>query len=297
MPLDLFVSIAERVSTVVTAIVPGAVACAAAFTALTLFSKWSCNPQRPWWRSRGLLTDICYWFVLPFFAPYVRIGLLITGATLIVWATSAKDVATYLNEGQGLLSGLSFWPQAIIYFIASDFLLYWVHRLFHGASLWRYHAIHHSSEDVDWTTAYRWHPINIWAGPLLVGVIMLLLGIAPAVVIFFAPIDTVIAVFVHANLNWTLGPLKYVVATPVFHRWHHTLPGEGGQKNFAPTFAFWDVLFGTFYMPEGRMPERYGVDDPEFPRGFFGQLVYPFKTSPRPQATAPAPAASAADRV
>jgi sterol desaturase/sphingolipid hydroxylase (fatty acid hydroxylase superfamily) len=206
-------------------------------------------------------------------------------------------VATYLNEGQGLLSGLSFWPQAIIYFIASDFLLYWVHRLFHGASLWRYHAIHHSSEDVDWTTAYRWHPINIWAGPLLVGVIMLLLGIAPAVVIFFAPIDTVIAVFVHANLNWTLGPLKYVVATPVFHRWHHTLPGEGGQKNFAPTFAFWDVLFGTFYMPEGRMPERYGVDDPEFPRGFFGQLVYPFKTSPRPQATAPAPAASAADRV
>jgi sterol desaturase/sphingolipid hydroxylase (fatty acid hydroxylase superfamily) len=70
--------------------------------------------------------------------------------------------------------------------------------------------------------------------------------------------------------------LKYVVATPVFHRWHHTQPDEGGNRNFAPTFPFWDVLFSTFYMPRGRLPARYGVDDPMFPAGFVQQLAYPF---------------------
>jgi sterol desaturase/sphingolipid hydroxylase (fatty acid hydroxylase superfamily) len=90
------------------------------------------------------------------------------------------------------------------------------------------------------------------------------------------PFQTAMALFVHANLNWTLGPLKYALATPVFHRWHHTLPDEGGNQNFAPMFAFWDVLFGTFYMPPGRLPTRYGVDDPQFPAGFLKQLAYPF---------------------
>ena len=65
--------------------------------------------------------------------------------------------------------------------------------------------------------------------------------------------------------------------TPVFHRWHHTSPSEGGNANFAPLFSAWDVLFGTFYMPAGKIPDHYGVDDPMFPQGFLGQLVYPFR--------------------
>jgi len=67
-------------------------------------------------------------------------------------------------------------------------------------------------------------------------------------------------------------------AAPVFHRWHHSPPDQGGNKNFAPTFSLWDALFGTFYMPAGRLPQTYGVDDAQFPRGFLGQLIYPFVT-------------------
>src|SRR5262249_44765859 len=62
-----------------------------------------------------------------------------------------------------------------------------------------------------------------------------------------------------------------------FHRWHHTSPSEGGNANFAPLFSAWDVLFGTFYMPQGETPAHYGVDDPTFPQGFLGQLAYPFR--------------------
>jgi sterol desaturase/sphingolipid hydroxylase (fatty acid hydroxylase superfamily) len=83
--------------------------------------------------------------------------------------------------------------------------------------------------------------------------------------------------FVHANLNWTLGPFKYVLASPVFHRWHHTALERGGSKNFAGTFPIFDLMFGTFYMPANALPDCYGVPDPAFPKGFAAQLAYPFK--------------------
>jgi sterol desaturase/sphingolipid hydroxylase (fatty acid hydroxylase superfamily) len=130
---------------------------------------------------------------------------------------------------------------------------------------------------VDWTTAYRFHPVNMWLGSFLVTTIMLYLGVSPAVLLFLVPFDTTTAAFVHANLNWTLGPLKYVVATPVFHRWHHTSLDEGGNTNFAPLLAVWDVLFGTFYIPAHKLPSRYGIDEPAYPQGFLGQFVHPFR--------------------
>jgi sterol desaturase/sphingolipid hydroxylase (fatty acid hydroxylase superfamily) len=263
---------------------PGMLLMIAACTTISLLSSQACNPGKVWWRNRGLLVDICYWLTLQCLAPYLRMGLLIAIATLALTFTSAAEIDDYIHHGRGPIAALSFWWQIAFYLLASDFLLYWSHRLFHGASLWRYHAIHHSAEDVDWTTAYRFHPINICFGTYLADVIMLYLGVSPAVLLYMVPFQTMLALFVHANLNWTLGPLKYVVATPVFHRWHHTQPDEGGNRNFAPTFPFWDVLFSTFYMPRGRLPARYGVDDPMFPAGFVQQLAYPFTNRRAPAA-------------
>jgi sterol desaturase/sphingolipid hydroxylase (fatty acid hydroxylase superfamily) len=207
----------------------------------------------------------------------MRMGLAMTGAVLLSVRMSWQDISDYIEHGGGPLSILPFWAQVALYLIVSDFLLYWIHRGFHGRTLWRYHAIHHSAEQVDWTTSYRFHPVNVWFGTFFVAALMLFLGIAPAAILFLVPLDTLTAFFVHANLNWTLGPFKYVLATPVFHRWHHTSPAEGGNANFAPLFSLWDVLFGTFYMPESQVPAHYGVDDPDFPEGFLGQLAYPFR--------------------
>jgi hypothetical protein len=36
-------------------------------------------------------------------------------------------------------------------------------------------------------------------------------------------------------------------------------------------------MFGTFYMPENELPSQYGVDIPQFPQSFGGQLLHPFK--------------------
>jgi sterol desaturase/sphingolipid hydroxylase (fatty acid hydroxylase superfamily) len=108
-------------------------------------------------------------------------------------------------------------------------------------------------------------------------VVLLLAGISPNVLVFLGPFTVAHSAFVHANLNWTLGPFRYVLAGPVFHRWHHTAADEGGEKNFASTFPILDVLFGTFYMPENKLPAAYGIADRSFPPSFGQQMIYPFR--------------------
>jgi sterol desaturase/sphingolipid hydroxylase (fatty acid hydroxylase superfamily) len=172
---------------------------------------------------------------------------------------------------------LPLWLQGLLFLVLSDFMLYWLHRLFHGGGFWKYHAIHHSSEELDWISAARFHPVNLFLGTIAVDVILLMAGISPNVMLWVGPFTTFHSAFVHANLSWTLGQFKYVLATPVFHRWHHTQLEEGGNTNFAGTFPVWDILFGTFRMPEDRLPDNYGANDQRIPNEIVGQLAYPFR--------------------
>jgi sterol desaturase/sphingolipid hydroxylase (fatty acid hydroxylase superfamily) len=149
--------------------------------------------------------------------------------------------------------------------------------MFHGTGFWKYHAVHHSSKDLDWISAARFHPVNLLIGTIGVDVVLLMAGISPNAMVLLAPFNTFHSAFVHANLNWTLGPLRYVLATPVFHRWHHTQLEKGGNTNFAGTFPLWDILFGTFRMPENELPKEYGKDEAAMPDAFVGQMVFPFR--------------------
>jgi sterol desaturase/sphingolipid hydroxylase (fatty acid hydroxylase superfamily) len=87
--------------------------------------------------------------------------------------------------------------------------------------------------------------------------------------------------FNHSNivLDWGF-PLRYLIVSPNMHRWHHADTPEAKNKNFCIVFAFIDVLFGTFYLPKGKVPERYGFEG-EPPTGFHASFlrmfVYPFQ--------------------
>jgi sterol desaturase/sphingolipid hydroxylase (fatty acid hydroxylase superfamily) len=256
-------------------LVPISIGLGVVFAALTHLS--ACNPGHPWWRKRDLVTDVVYWFLIPLAARFVRIGLLVMGAAMLFNIHGPQPLTDFYENGHGPLSKFPLWLQAIIFLIASDFLLYWIHRGFHGVNLWKYHAVHHSSEELDWISAARFHPVNLFLGAIAVDVALLLAGISPNVMLWIGPFITAHSGFVHANLNWKLGPFKHVLASPVFHRWHHTAADRGGSRNFAGTFPIWDVLFGTFYMPEHELPDAYGIDDQSFPAGFAGQMWYPFR--------------------
>ena len=239
-----------------------------------LLSRWSpCNEGRPWWEKRGLFTDVCYWIFAPVFSRYIRIWATVALTIVLFGISDGQQIAEFYENGHGPLSHLPLWVQGAIYLIGTDFALYWIHRGFHRGFLWKYHAVHHASEDVEWISVARFHPVNLILGTGLVDVVALLSGISPWIFVVIGPFNVISSCMVHANLNWTFGPLRYVISSPVFHRWHHV--ADVCDKNLAGTFAIWDWMFGTFHMPAGELPRNYGIDDKQMPEGLVPQMLYP----------------------
>jgi sterol desaturase/sphingolipid hydroxylase (fatty acid hydroxylase superfamily) len=167
--------------------------------------------------------------------------------------------------------------QVPVAFLVIDFFGYWSHRLQHASPLWRFHAIHHSSRELDWLASARNHPLAELVGRMMVVTPILLLGVDPRVLAGIVPFIGLWAVMLHANVRWTFGPLRYVIVTPLFHRWHHSRAPEARNKNFAGLLPIWDLLFGTFYLPE-HQPDDFGVDDDEaVPEGFLAQMIHPLR--------------------
>jgi len=251
-------------------LLPYLAAMAVGFAALSWISP--CNAGKPWWRKKGLVTDVTYLFITPVFMRYARIGIAVMIAAYLVGINTTDGLVAYFNHGHGPISRLPFWVQVVGYLVLTDFAHYWIHRGFHAGWLWKYHAVHHSSEEVEWISAWRFHPLNLILDTVLIDVTVIMAGIDTDVFFIASPIAILTSGWVHANLDWTLGPFKYVFAGPVFHRWHHTRAHTG--VNFAGTFSLFDVMFGTFYMPDA-LPADYGIDDKNMPESFGMQVVYP----------------------
>lgn len=235
-----------------------------------------CNKNQPLIRE-GMITDILYGIFIPIIAGYFMTIYLMGGFGIIFYGVPLKEIQGYINNGYGVLSTLPLWLQAAMVFILSDILLYFGHRWFHGKKMWKWHAIHHSPKTVDWLSTYRFHPVNTVVTFVAVNALMMYIGFSPESIAIMGTFNKLYSAMVHANLNWTFGKFKYMFASPVFHRWHHTTQQEGMNKNFAPTFPLLDVMFGTFYMPEGKLPEHYGVDGADIPEDFIGQIAWSFK--------------------
>lgn len=233
-----------------------------------------CNKNQPLFY-RGMITDILYGVVIPIFSQSIFILYLSVGYGIFFYGIQQEELEQYLKYGHGYLATLPIWIQAAAVFILSDIILYWTHRWFHTSKMWKWHAIHHSSKTVDWLSSQRFHPVNTWLSFTLVNALMLIAGFASESIAIMGGFNMAYSYMVHANLNWTFGKFKYLFASPVFHRWHHTTQKEGLNKNFAPTFPLLDIMFGTFYMPEGKLPEEYGIIGMDVPESFIEQIAFP----------------------
>ena len=230
--------------------------------------------------------DLACWIVTPMVLGSAASGL-ITFGFFVLFNGDLNAAQDWMMNGAGWVQGWPLWAQALGVLIVTDISMYWTHRLFHHASLWRFHAIHHAPETLDWLHAARFHPVNLLFHGILANAVAMWIGFPPAAVAALTPFNVLYSAMVHANLNWTFGPLRHVFASPVFHRWHHTGADEGGSKNFAPTFSCLDHLFGTFYMPDGQIPRNLGLTERDMPGTISGQLLYPL-IGGTPQATAAA---------
>jgi len=170
------------------------------------------------------------------------------------------------------------WLQVLEIVVLADFFFYIAHRAFHTVPwLWRFHAVHHSIEHMDWLAGSRVHPIDqiLTKGGAFVPCIVL--GFSNEALATYATLYFLHSVLLHSNVRIGLGPLRWLIAAPQFHHWHHSREPEAWNKNFAGQIALFDVLFGTAYMPFGQWTKAYGIDDP-VPHTYVNQLAYPFRS-------------------
>ncbi len=181
------------------------------------------------------------------------------------------------------LSSQPLWLQFIEVLLIADLGFYAAHRGFHRIPwLWRIHQIHHSIEALDWLAGTRVHPLDqiITKTASLAPVFML--GFSPRAVLAFSVLYQWQSVFLHANLRVGFGPFRLLLASPTFHHWHHCNDRAAFDKNFAGQLPFIDALFGTLHLPEGRLPETYGIDQ-KIPQTYIPQLLHPLvRTTRRP---------------
>jgi sterol desaturase/sphingolipid hydroxylase (fatty acid hydroxylase superfamily) len=245
------------------------------------FIEWRWPSIRGQRRLRtGVFTDVTWYFFT------ATAGQLITGVFVficIVAAARLLGVGPTADQLRGLTAretAITHWPaglQVIALIVVVDFLGYWQHRAFHTfARLWRIHAVHHSSTDLDWLSAVRVHPLNDALSTAFIATPLLLLGFNAGTLGAYVPVLTVYAIGLHANVWWDYGPLRYVVSSPAFHRWHHSKEPEAINKNFAGLLPVWDLLFGSFYLPRGVQATNFGVND-AVPATFLRQLLYPLR--------------------
>ena len=231
------------------------------------------RPQRVFRKS--FLTDLAYYFLSSLLPKLI----LILPLTMLAW-TMHRVVPN------GLYSWVASMPWAIRFvaaLIVGDIGSYWGHRWMHEIpQLWRFHAIHHSAEEIDWLVNTRAHPVDMVFTRLCGLTPMYLLGLAqpmgdrldwmPLLVILTG---TVWGFFIHSNVRWRFGRLEWILSSPAFHHWHHTNDGpEVLNRNYAAMLPWVDKCFGTFYLPKKQWPAKYGTSSPVAP-GLVGQLLDP----------------------
>jgi sterol desaturase/sphingolipid hydroxylase (fatty acid hydroxylase superfamily) len=231
---------------------------------------------------RRLLTDGLHVFVsgslIRWCAAFLAVGMAAYAAVLIPGAIG------------GHVRSQPIWLQYAELLLLSDLAFYLAHRLFHAVPmLWRFHEVHHSSEHLDWIAAHRVHPVDQVLNGALIALPAIVLGFSPTALLIYALAYRWHAILLHSNVRVDFGPLKWLIASPQFHHWHHADEAWAYDRNFGGQLVVFDWLFGTLNLPVGQMPRKYGLTTPIAP-DYLGQLAHPFRragaAAPQPERTA-----------
>jgi sterol desaturase/sphingolipid hydroxylase (fatty acid hydroxylase superfamily) len=226
------------------------------------------RPQRVF--RKGIVTDLTHLLVNNVLVNLGTVALVVVAALPLLWLRRL-DLEAELPTAAAVVLAL------VLAFVGN----YLGHRLTHRIPfLWRFHAVHHSIEQMDWVASGRLHPIDSAFTQACAVLPLVVLGYHAGAFAGLTAGFAFLALFQHANVRLRFPGLRWVLNTPEWHHWHHALDPEARDKNFGLPVI--DLLFGTAYLPRGRRPTGFGVADP-VPQGtYLGQLVYPFSEAARP---------------
>ncbi|SKA66981.1 sterol desaturase family protein [Enterovibrio nigricans] len=159
------------------------------------------------------------------------------------------------------LLDISLTPFAFVtLFILQDFFYYWFHRASHHIHwLWASHIAHHSSEKMNFTTAFRQSLTYPISGMWLFWTPLIVIGFPPSSVVLIVALNLGFQFFVHTRIVKKLEWIETIFNTPSHHRVHHARNPEYIDRNFAGVLIIWDKGFGTFVEEKPDVVIDYGI--------------------------------------
>jgi sterol desaturase/sphingolipid hydroxylase (fatty acid hydroxylase superfamily) len=148
-------------------------------------------------------------------------------------------------------------------FLGVEFCYYWFHRVSHRVRwFWASHAVHHSSNELNLSAAYRFG----WTGRLIgAGIFyapLIWLGFPVGAVFGVLSLNLIYQFWLHADWIPKLGWFEYVFNTPSHHRVHHAANPQYLDANYGGVLIVFDRLFGTFIEERADLPCRFGLVKP-----------------------------------
>lgn len=130
-------------------------------------------------------------------------------------------------------------------FLLHEFAYYCDHRLNHRVGLlWAFHAIHHSSNEFNHSTAARGFFLDGQIKTLL-ALIPAAIGIDPVLFIAVSVIANAYGIWNHASYVPALGWVDRVLMTPKMHKVHHANQPQYIDRNYGQVTLLFDRTLGT----------------------------------------------------
>ncbi|MCA1778251.1 MAG: sterol desaturase family protein [Xanthomonadaceae bacterium] len=202
--------------------------------------------------------------------PRILVNVVMTGlavATAAITVRPAVEQLLALSPEQhfGALALLEL-PIAVefgIAFLLFDWSFYWWHRLNHRVPLlWRFHNVHHVDPDLDVTTAFRFHAVEIAYSSAFRATQVLLIGPAVWMYFMYELVFQVATVFQHSNVKLPVPlerALNRVLVTPRMHGVHHSHFHHETDSNYSSVFSWWDRLHRSLRLNVPQQAIQIGV--------------------------------------
>jgi sterol desaturase/sphingolipid hydroxylase (fatty acid hydroxylase superfamily) len=230
-------------------------------------------------RSPGVAQDM-FWYM---YGPLRDVTIIAASLTAIGFAFDHFTQAE-LN----LVPTLGVGGVAVLAFVVGDFAAWGSHILHHRFPLlWEFHKVHHSQREMSFMTDNREHFVETIINAAVVFVPAKLLGLETEAAGALAFLSNYLQTLSHANIRTNLGPLRFILVSPQYHRVHHSILREHYNINYGSVLSVWDYMFRTFFPDKDCYPPT-GINDEDFPleqstnplsvaHTWWKQTLYPFK--------------------
>lgn len=199
-------------------------------------SAWKpADPHQQFSQFRHLAQNTALWFLNLLISPLLLLSLTAWAVSLSLWSPFA---AIFPAIGE---------YRIFIDLLILDLWIYGWHRLNHRLSwLWRFHQVHHLDQQLDATSALRFHPGEVVLSALVRLPVIILFAIPLSSILVFEILVATAAIFHHANLRLpgrVENALASIIVTPSIHWVHHHAVRADTDSNYGTLLSCWDRVF------------------------------------------------------